>query len=193
MRSGRALLHPVYKGTYERLRGLPAGPNAYRELIIQRSQDLGRSVDYLETRKDIDGTKLAYYGYSLGCHEGVLMVPREPRFRAAVLVHCGIPGVRQADGTDPLDFAPRFKAPVLLLEGREDFSYPYTTSQLPLFHLLGVPAKDKKMVLHEGGHIGTFSPETLREVLNWLDRYLGPGAITASSFLPVLTRPAAQP
>ena len=135
---------------------------------------MGRSVDYLETRKDIDGTKLAYYGYSLGCHQGVVMVSMEPRFRAAVLVHCGIPGVREADGTDLLDFAPRFKAPVLLLEGREDFHYPYTSSQLPLFQRLGVPAKDKKMVLHEGGHIGTFSPDTLREVLDWLDRYLGP-------------------
>jgi hypothetical protein len=118
--------------------------------------------------------KLAYCGISLDCHEGVVMVPMEPRFRAAILAHCGIPVVRQADGTDPLDFAPRFKAPVLLLEGREDFSYPYTTSQLPLFHLLGAPEKDKKMVLHEGGHIGRFPPETLREMLDWLDRYLGP-------------------
>jgi dienelactone hydrolase len=142
--------------------------------MIQRSQDLGRSIDYLETRKDIDGPKLAYYGYSSGCLEGVVMVPMEPRFRAAVLVHCGIPAVREPDGTDLLDFAPRLRAPVLLMEAREDFAFPYTTSQLPLFHLLGAPEKDKKMVLHEGGHIGTFSPETLREMLNWLDRYLGP-------------------
>jgi len=178
MRSGRALLHPVYQGTYERPRERAAGPNAQRELIIQRSQDLGRSIDYLETRKDIDGTKLAYYGYSLGCYDGVVMVPMEPRLRAAVLVHCGIHGVRQADGTDLLDFAPRLKAPVLLIEGREDFQSPYTTSQLPLFRLLGTPEKDKKMVLHEGGHIGTFSPENFREMLNWWDRYLG--AVTSS-------------
>jgi eukaryotic-like serine/threonine-protein kinase len=38
MRSGRALLNPVYKGTYERLGDRPAGPNAQRELMIQRSQ-----------------------------------------------------------------------------------------------------------------------------------------------------------
>jgi hypothetical protein len=63
---------------------------------------------------------------------------------------------------------------VLLLEGREDFACPYTTSQLPLFHLLGAPEKDKKMVLHAGGHIGTYAPETIREMLNWFDRYLGP-------------------
>jgi hypothetical protein len=51
--------------------------NAQREILIQRSQDLGRSVDYLESRKDIDGTKLAYYGISLGCHEGVVMISME--------------------------------------------------------------------------------------------------------------------
>ena len=82
--------------------------------------------------------------------------------------------MRQPDGTDPLDFAPRIKIPVLLLEGRDDFTFPYSTSQLPLFHLLGSGEKDKKMVLRDGGHIVVFPPETFREILDWLDRYLGP-------------------
>ena len=150
LRSGRALLFPVYQGTYERLGQSPTGPNAYRTLITQRLQDLRRSVDYLETRKDIDVKRLAYYGMSMGCREGVVMTALEPRFRAAVLAYCGIPITRQPDGTDPLDFAPRVKMPVLLLEGREDFAYPYTTSQLPLFHLLGTPEKDKKMSASRG-------------------------------------------
>src|SRR5207247_784641 len=63
MRSGRALMHPIYKGTYERQTGSPlSGPNAYRELFAQRFKDLSRSVDYLETRADIDRSRLAYYG-----------------------------------------------------------------------------------------------------------------------------------
>ena len=174
MRSGRALLHPVYQGTYERSSQLPAGPNARREQMIQRSRDLRRAVDYLETRKDIDSGKLAYYGISMGCREGTMMIPLEPRFRAAILAYCGIPAVRQPDGTDPLDFAPRIKIPVLLVEGREDFAYPYLTSQLPLFRLLGSGEKNKKMVLRDGGHIVVFPPEMFREILDWLDHYLGP-------------------
>ncbi|HEY1495702.1 MAG TPA: hypothetical protein VGF49_14215, partial [Candidatus Solibacter sp.] len=94
--------------------------------------------------------------------------------RAALLVSCGIPISRYPDGTDPLDFAPRFKVPVLLMNGREDFTFPYTTSQLPLFQMLGTPEKDKKLMMHEGGHISDFTPEMLRAALDWLDRYLGP-------------------
>ena len=38
---------------------------------LQWSKDLGRSIDYLETRSDIDVHKLAYYGVSLGAAMGV--------------------------------------------------------------------------------------------------------------------------
>jgi len=50
----------------------------------------------------------------------------------------------------------------LLLEGRDDFGFPDSTSQLPLFHLPGSDEKDKKMVLRDGGHIVVFPPETPR-------------------------------
>ena len=63
---------------------------------------------------------------------------------------------------------------MLLLEGSDDFSYPHETSQLPLFHLLGSGEEHKKMILRDGGHIVVFPSETFREILNWLDRYLGP-------------------
>jgi tRNA A-37 threonylcarbamoyl transferase component Bud32 len=173
IRSGRALLYPVYQGTYERERP-SAGPNALRELLIERVQDMSRSIDYLATRQEFDLSRLAYYGISMGCRQGVSAVPLEPRIRAAILVACGIPPSRYPDGTDPLDFAPRFKVPVLLINGRDDFTYPYNTSQLPLFQLLGTPEKDKQMIMHEGGHISDLTPELLHTALDWLDRYLGP-------------------
>ena len=64
--SGRAFLYPVYKGTYERTLPDEMGPNAERELRIAWSRDLGRAIDYLETRSDIDRTRLAFYGVSAG-------------------------------------------------------------------------------------------------------------------------------
>ncbi len=174
IRSGRALLYPIYQGTYERNHGPASGPNALRERLIQRVKDMSRSIDYLATRKEFDLSRLAYYGVSMGCREGVAAVAMEPRIRAAIEVSCGIPQSRYPDGTDALDFAPRFKVPVLLIDGRDDFSFPYATSQLPLFHLFGTPEKDKKMMMHDGGHIPDFTPEMLRAALDWLDRYLGP-------------------
>jgi cephalosporin-C deacetylase-like acetyl esterase len=175
IRSGRALIHPVYQGTYERNRDRPpSGPNALREMLIQRVQDMNRSIDYLATRQEFDLSRLAYYGISMGCRQGVFAVPMEPRIRAALLVSCGIPTLRNPDGTEPLDFAPRFKVPVLLINGREDFTFPYASSQLPLFQLLGTPEKDKKLMMHDGGHISEFTPEMVRAALDWLDRYFGP-------------------
>ena len=48
--SGRALLYPVYKGTYERVVPDEIGEHARRELRVAWSRDLGRAIDWLETR-----------------------------------------------------------------------------------------------------------------------------------------------
>jgi len=44
---------------------------------------------------------------------------------------------------------------------------------LPLLHLLGVPEADKRHVLFDTGHAVPRIP-MIKEVLDWLDRYLGP-------------------
>jgi hypothetical protein len=43
-----------------------------------------------------------------------------------------------------------------------------------MFERLGTPAKDKRHVVFESGHTNLPRSETIREVLGWLDRYLGP-------------------
>jgi len=40
---------------------------------------------------------------------------------------------------------------------------------------LGTPAADKRLALFEGGHVPPVQG-LMREVLDWLDRYLGPVA-----------------
>ena len=54
VRSGRALLYPIYKGTYERAVADDLGEHARRALRIAWARDLGRAIDYVETRPDID-------------------------------------------------------------------------------------------------------------------------------------------
>ena len=89
--SGRAFLYPVYKGTYERVDALTRqGPNAERELRIAWSRDLGRAIDYLETRSDIDRARLAFYGVSAGADAGVILTALEPRLKTSVLQGAGI-------------------------------------------------------------------------------------------------------
>jgi len=74
---------------------------------------------------------------------------------------------------EPVNFAPRAKMPVLMLNGRNDFLFPIESSQLPLFRLLGAPEKDKRHVVFDSGHVPPRQP-LIREILDWLDKYLGP-------------------
>ena len=80
--------------------------------------------------------------------------------------------VKQPAEVDPWNFASHVRIPVLMLNGRDDFTNPLEVSYLPLFRLLGTP--DKKHVLHDGGHVNIATrPELIKEALDWLDRYLG--------------------
>jgi hypothetical protein len=66
------------------------------------------------------------------------------------------------------------RIPILMVNGRWDFVLPYETSQVPLFNLLGTPDADKKHQLVDGQHMLLRTQDRIREVLNWLDKYLGP-------------------
>ena len=153
-------------------------PNLYREMALQWSKDLGRTIDYLETRDDIDTEKISYIGVSWGAYVGPRLVAVEPRIKAAVFAAGGdipIPGVREE--VDAWNFAPRVKVPVLMLNGKSDFTFPLETSQLPLLNLLGTPEKDKKHLLYKGAHEIFDQIKVFRDMLDWLDGYIGPASM----------------
>lgn len=172
VKSGRAVIYPVYKGTYER--GVEiTGPNAFRELRIQRVKDARRVVDFIAARPDLDFNRLLYYGFSWGVGEGAYILAVEPRFKAAVLVaggfnHTSLPEFAMQN------YLPHVERPVLLVTGRYDFMRPYETSQKPFFELLGTPPEDKRHVVLEGGHLPPQYSEMVREILGWTDARLGP-------------------
>jgi dienelactone hydrolase len=177
MKSGRALIVPIYQSTYERRHGAaPDGlpPGLYRDVMIMWSKDLGRTLDYLETRKDIDGTRFAYAGLSLGAQVAPVLLAVEERFKAAILTSGGLMLRRDLAEVDRINFVTHVKTPVLMLNGRYDGEFPVESSQLPLFRRLGTPAKDKKHVVYEAGHANLPHAEEVRETLDWLDKYLGP-------------------
>ena len=74
-----------------------------------------------------------------------------------------------------MNFLPRMTTPVLMVNGRYDSILPTATAQEPFFAQLGTPAADKRRVVLDAGHTVT-TPEThnalLKEVLDWLDKYL---------------------
>lgn len=74
IKSGRAVMYPIYEDTYERRvkYSLPGGAQSL-ELTTDWYKDAARSLDYLATRPDIDNNKLAYLGVSMGSAEGVIV------------------------------------------------------------------------------------------------------------------------
>jgi eukaryotic-like serine/threonine-protein kinase len=179
LQSGRALVIPVYAGTFERRndRGPPFAPRspiAYRDNVVEGVIDLRRSLDYLETRSDIDTRAFAYFGYSQGGVNAPIALAQEPRLRAAVSYVGFIPNPpREIEPpANPLHALPRVSVPVLLLSGEFDSTAPLENARR-YFELIGTPEPDKRHVIAPGGH---FVPRELlvRETLDWLDKYLGP-------------------
>jgi formylglycine-generating enzyme required for sulfatase activity/cephalosporin-C deacetylase-like acetyl esterase/predicted Ser/Thr protein kinase len=175
-RSGRAIVYPIYKGTYERSDDLKSDvqvPTAfYRDHVIAWYKDVARTIDYLETRPDLRTDNLAYYGLSWGSALAPVMISMEPRIKLAVLVGGGFDFGKALPEADPINFASHVKVPVLMVNGRYDFFFPTETSQKPMFVLLGTPPKDKRHVVFETGHVPP-NDLMIKEVLDWLDRYQG--------------------
>ncbi len=141
--------------------------------MIQWAKDLGRSIDYLETGPDIGSEKLGYYGNSLGAAVGSVFLATEKRLKVGIFISGGLAMYDMTPEADPFHFAPRVRIPVLMINGRYDNISPYETSQLPLFRLLGTPEKEKRHVRFETQHILFPRNQLIKEVLDWLDRYLG--------------------
>jgi len=175
VRAGRAVLVVAVQGTLERGPSpLNVGPNQMRDRLLQWSKDVQRSIDYLETRPELDTSKLAFYGISYSAGVSPTLLAPEPRFKVAVLVSAGV-WEKTAAEVDPWNYAPRVKIPVLMLNGRDDFVFPVDRSQIPLLNALGTPAKDKRHILYDGGHVNLQTRmDLIGEILRWLDQYLGP-------------------
>ncbi len=177
VKNGRAVLYPVYKGTFERgdrsQVSLSKGGHTYgyTEFLIQVVKDFKRCVDYLETRQDIDSGKLAFYGMSWGAGLGAVIPALEERIKASVLLGGGFQGQGRPEA-DPINYVTRVKAPTLMVNGKYD-AIRSETSIKAMFDLLGTSPEQKQLKLYDTDHIPPRN-EYIRDTLAWLDRYLGP-------------------
>jgi dienelactone hydrolase len=135
-------------------------------------------VEYLLTRGDIDAAKLGYIGSSWGSASAPVMVSLEDHFKVAVLFAGGLYlEAFPLPETDMFNFLPRFRVPVLMLNGRYDYTFPVALSQQPFFRWLGTPEKDKRHIVYDSAHdVFVHRTQVVREVLSWLDLYLGTAA-----------------
>ena len=177
VRSGRAVVYPIYEHTYGRgtsMRGDAVTPTIeHRDQMLRWTREMRRSIDYVVTRPEIDTARIGFIGTSWGARIAGVVLAVEPRFQTAVLNVAGLGAPARRPEEDAVNFLPRIRIPVLVLSGRYDSTFPLETSQKPFMRLLGTPSADKKQIIFEGGH---FLPRTnmVAESLKWLDQYLGP-------------------
>ncbi len=127
--SGRALVFPVYAGSFERYDGFTEMSaeeqlNTFRQWTPRWRSDLGRTLDYLETRDDIAPDSFAYLGISFGASSGAVLLALEERLKAAVLIIGGFSFRQYPTIAEPLNYVSRITLPVLMLNGRYDYVFP---------------------------------------------------------------------
>jgi predicted esterase len=172
LKNGRAVALPILDGTFERRN--PTYPDWAsidgRDLIIRQVKEMRRTIDYLETRQDIDSEALAYYGFSWGGRMGAIVLAVEPRLKVGVLNQAGLQHLKIPE-TSVLNYLGRVKVPVLQFNGIYDTDFRFETQAVPFFKLIG--SADKKHVHGATGHF-VQKAKMIGETLDWLDKYLGP-------------------
>ncbi|NIO48340.1 MAG: protein kinase [Candidatus Aminicenantes bacterium] len=178
VKDGRALLYPILKGTYERGGAqIPDREQLFGEMMhnkdmtVKHMKDIMRSIDYLESRDDIDSEKLAYCGVSWGAHMGAFPCALEKRIKTGILIAGTI------RNRDQYSCAHRVKIPMLMIHGQHDTTFPLEKTVKPLFRALGTPEEHKRLEILDSDHYvlnHRSRKEVIKISLGWLDRYLGP-------------------
>jgi dienelactone hydrolase len=142
MQNGRAVLFPLYKGTFERIdpkfENIPADSRLNMEYYIQVIKEFRQCIDFLETRPDIDSTKIAYLGLSWGATLGAMIPAVEGRMKVSILKLAGMWWNTRPE-ISHINYITRVKLPTLMFSGRYDMLMPLETRAKPTFDLLGTP------------------------------------------------------
>ena len=95
IRGGRAVFSVMLEGYV----GRPRSPGAsepdsrsdeYVDYVVRRVTELRRGLDYLETRQDIDRSRIAFMAVSAGTWTGLILTGVETRYRSVLLLGTGL-------------------------------------------------------------------------------------------------------
>ena len=138
------VVQPIYQGMYERFRApLRFGnPLELQRRWVDWRWDIGRSLDYLETREDVDAKRIGYVGVSFGAIFPLHLPALERRFRAALFIAGGLFYLQLPAPIEPATYAARITMPVLMIDGR--FDYLNTLESQARFRSSGYARRGKK-------------------------------------------------
>ncbi len=178
VKSGRAVVFPIIKGSFERgdewtyTTNFGRNPtHEFTSFITMVIKDYRRCLDYLETREDFDMSKIAFYGMSYGPYLGGLLTAVESRINLNIFYAGGLEPIGRPE-VNMTHFLPRIIIPTLLINGKYDSVFPLEKCILSMFNLLGTPENSKRLVLFDSDHLAP-REDLVRETLFWLDEHFG--------------------
>lgn len=153
-----------------------------RNVISQTVFDLRRTVDFIESRAELDADRIGYYGISLGGIIGTIFCGVEDRIKVPVLVLSGgqlnLLYEKQALSNEtkdfvsiiePLNFVPKIAPrPLLLLNAKNDEIVPPLMSKL----LFNAAKKPKEIIWYDAKHRDIPLDKVYQDGLHWFDSYL---------------------
>lgn len=150
---------------------------AYRQMwqrpgVVEGMIDDWRTtLDAVCALKEIDATRVGYWGVSMGTMFGIPFVANEPRVKAAVLGKAGMRGPSVARSGIDAHFkvhAPKINLPLLFTMQWDDERFD-RDGQIELFDML--PSADKRLHAYPGLH-SLDGPDGLQVSAEFLRRYL---------------------
>jgi dienelactone hydrolase len=168
VKGGRVVVYPIFKGVFER---------GGREHVIHEpgmagnrsaTKDVFRTLDYLETRKDIRSDRIGLLALSVGVDGALMACAMERRIKAAVFIGGGFYGIPALD-RDLAGFSRHISMPVLMVNGRSD-----NFGQEFMLGYFLTPPGQKRSQPFDGDHtLAGFEKDVKRVNLDWFDKYLG--------------------
>ena len=173
LKSGRTVVIPELYESYSRSTKYMSSADGveFRQWLLNWHSDLGRTLDYLQSRSDDYGQSYHWLGVSYGASLQLPLLAIEKRFNDALLIMGGISQSKASISfSEALHYVPRIDVPVLFIGGQQDSVFPVKYSQDPFEVLIGNAAEFRR-VSYDGPH--SIPPRKLmvREVINWLDRH----------------------
>jgi dienelactone hydrolase len=174
IKSGRTLVWPAWKGSLDRMTtSLTASPEErlrnFRELLRYWTVDTHKTLDYLETRQDMDSKNFFYLGMSYGSIFTTHTLLFEDRYNAALL-YVGGAVPTYPPMSDGINHLPRIKTPFLMLNGEDDYLVP-KSSALTLYNFSGTPEEDKKIIFYNSGHWPLPRNQMIKESLATMEEF----------------------
>ena len=138
-----------------------------QEIYIQTTRDYRRTIDYLESRAEIDASRIGLIGYSMGGAQAFLVTGVEPRIKVAV--SCCAPADRlKWSPIAPQNFIAGIgDRPFLMIMGRTDTMCPVDHARALLAL---IPSSHKDLIFIEAGH--KLPPDYVPRALEWLQKHL---------------------